>query len=108
MHDVDRGRDVHRLDIDLQQRPFADPGFIFHLDRVIAETDDEIGGTKKLALNLPAGALDATERERMIIVDHPFGHRRGGERQIVALDHSAQDRKSTRLNSSHGSISYAV
>src|SRR5438128_8106168 len=30
------------------------------------------------------------------------------ERLAVARDHGCRDRKSTRLNSSHGSISYAV
>src|SRR5262245_44710559 len=68
MHEIDRGCDVRLLDIDLQQRPIADPRFVLHLDRVVAETDDEIGGTKKGALDLPAGALDATKRKRMMIV----------------------------------------
>jgi len=90
MNQLDRGRDVHGLDIDLQQRPIADPGFVFHLDRVVAETDDEIGGAQELALDLPAGPLDAAERERMILVDHALGHGRGGERQVVAFDDVAQ------------------
>src|SRR5262245_34364668 len=92
MNELDRGRDIHRLDIDLQQRPIADPGFVFYLDRVVAETDDEIGGPQKFALDLPAGPLDAAERERMILVDHALCHGRGGERQIVAFDDVAQKR----------------
>src|SRR5207245_3816629 len=40
----------------------------------------------------PAGAADGNDQQR-------------GQRQ---RDHGHQDRKSTRLNSSHGSISYAV
>src|SRR2546422_7633704 len=35
-------------------------------------------------------------------------HDPGGQRVAVLHDHEAQDRKSTRLNSSHGYISYAV
>ncbi len=89
MCEIDRGRDVHRLDVDLQQRVVADPGFVFHLDGIVAETHDEIGGAQELTLELPAGALDAAERERMVLIDHPFGHGRGGERQIVMLDHPA-------------------
>ncbi len=46
-----------------------------------------------LALHLPAGALDAAERQGMILVDHALGHGRGGERQIVALDDVAQQRR---------------
>src|SRR5262249_59567284 len=45
---------------------------------------------EKLAMDLPAGPLDAAERERMILVDHALGHSRGGERQIVAFDDVAQ------------------
>src|SRR3954464_13337475 len=36
MDELDRGRDVRRLDIDLQQRPVIDPGFVLHLDRIVA------------------------------------------------------------------------
>ncbi len=90
MHEVDRRRDVHRLDIDLQQGTIVDPRFVFHLDRIVAETDDEIGGPQELALDLPAGPFDAAEREWMILVDHPLGHGRGGERQVVAFDDVAQ------------------
>ena len=80
MDQVNRRGDVHRLDIDLQQRPIADPCLVFHLDRVVAEADDEIGRMQESALHLPASALDAAEREWMILVDHPLGHGRGGER----------------------------
>ena len=69
MRELDRRRDVDRLDIDLKQRNAADPGFVLDLDGVVAETDDEIGGAQQAALHLPAGALDAAERERMLLVD---------------------------------------
>ncbi len=90
VNELDRGRDVDRLDVDLQQWPVADPGFVFDLDGVVAQPDDQIGGTQELALDLPARPLDAAERERMILVDHPLGHGRGRERKVVALDHPAQ------------------
>ena len=48
MNELDRRRDIRRFDVDLQEGPVADPGLIFHLDRVVAETDDEIGGTQEL------------------------------------------------------------
>ena len=77
----------------------ADPGFVLHLDRVVAEPDDQIGGAQELALDLPAGAFDAAERERMILVDHALGHGRGGERQAVAFDKLAQQ---LRIGEPHG------
>ena len=40
---VTRRRDVDRLDIDVQQRAVADPRFVFDLDRVVAEPDDQVG-----------------------------------------------------------------
>ena len=92
MDEVHRRRHVHRLDIDLQEGAIADPGLVFHLDRVVAEADDEVGRTQESALHLPASALDAAECEGMIFVDHPLGHGRGGERQIVTFDRSAQPR----------------
>ena len=97
MRELDRRRDVDRLDVDLQQRHIADPGFVFDLDRVVAETDDEIGGTQQPPLHLAAGALDAAERKRMRLVDQAFGHRGGGEGQTELLDHlgvEASDRAS--------------
>ena len=90
MHEVDRRRDVHGIDIDLQQRPVVDPGLVLHLDRVVAETDDEVGRAQELALDLPARSLDASQREAMILVDHALGHGGGGERQVVTLDHPPQ------------------
>ena len=93
MRELDRRRDVDRLDIDLQQRHIADPGFVFDLDGVVAEADDKIGGAQHLALHLPAGALDAAERQGMILVDHALGHGGGGERQVVMLDDVAQQRR---------------
>src|SRR3712207_8466782 len=38
----------------------------------------------------------------------PAGHRAGGGRGASVRDDDAVDRKSTRLNSSHANISYAV
>ena len=86
MDELDARRDIDRIDIDLQQRHVADPGFVFDLDGVVAEPDDQVGGAQQLALHLPAGAFDAAERQRMILVDHALGHRGGGEGQVVALD----------------------
>ena len=54
MQELDRGCYVDRFDIDLQQRAIADPGFVFHLDRVVAHADDEFGGAQELALDLAA------------------------------------------------------
>ena len=48
---------------------------------------------------MPARALDAADRQRMILVDHPFGHGRGRERKVVALDHPAQQ---LRIAHTHG------
>ena len=59
----------------------------------------------KLALHLPAGALDAAERQRMILVDHALGHRGGGERQIEVLDKLPQQRRiaqAHRRRADHG------
>src|SRR6266849_834511 len=43
MDEIDRGRDIDRLDVDLQERNVADPGLEFHLDGVVAEADDQVG-----------------------------------------------------------------
>ena len=96
MRELDRWRDVDRLDIDLQQRHIADPGFVFDLDGVVAEADDEIGRTEQLALHLPAGALNAAERKRVLLVDQAFGHGGGGEGQTEMLDHLPQTRRIAR------------
>ena len=84
-----RGRDVDRLDVDLQQQRIADPGLVLDLDRVIAEPDDEIGRAQEAALDLSTTALDAAERQRMTVVDQALRHGSRGERQIVALDRFA-------------------
>ena len=80
MRELHRGCNVDRLDIDLKQRNIIDPGFILDLDGVVAQPDDEIGRAQEFALHLPAGPLDAAERQRMILVDQSLRHRRGGER----------------------------
>src|SRR2546430_8386195 len=59
-----------------------------------------------LPISLPAGGY----RHRRRLPSEPAGftrHRRAGE-QICGHDASRKDRKSTRLNSSHSQISYAV
>ena len=99
MNELDRRRHIHRLDVDLQQRPVIDPRLVFHLDRVVAEPDDQVGGAQELALNLPARPLDAAERERVILVDHALGHGRGGEWQAVVFHKFAQQQ---RIGESHG------
>ena len=100
MRELDRGRNIDRIDVDLQKRRVADPGFVFDLDGVVAEPDDfEIGGAKQLALRLPARTLDAAERERMVFVDQAFRHRGGGEWQVEMLDQPAKERG---ISQTHG------
>ena len=97
VHELDRRRDVGRLDVDLQQRHVADPGLVLDLDRCRSRARRSgRRERRKLALHLPARALDAAERQRMILVDHALGHRGGGERQVVPLDHRAQQRRDRR------------
>ena len=90
MRELHSRGDIDRVDVDLQQRNVADPGLVFDLDGVVAEPYDQVGGAQEFALDLPAAALDAAERQRMILVDHALRHGGGGERQIVALDDLAQ------------------
>ena len=99
VHELDRRRDIDRLDVDLQQRCVCDPGLVLDLDRVVADADDEIGGAQEGALQLPARALDAADGERMALVDHALGHGRGGKRQIVPLDDAQQQ---LRVVNAHG------
>ena len=61
MGELDRWRDIDGIDIDLQERHIADPGFVFDFDGVVAEPDNEVGGAQNAALHLAAGALDAAE-----------------------------------------------
>src|SRR3712207_7504350 len=54
------------------------------------------------------GRVDVVERRdaaRMLLHKAPDGH---ALRDVGADDHRIRDRKSTRLNSSHANISYAV
>ncbi len=90
MHQLDRGRHIGGLDINLQKRRIADPGFVFDLDRIVAQSHDQIGGTQETPLNLPAAALDAADRKRVILVDHALGHGGRCKRQVVALDEFSQ------------------
>src|SRR5205809_5010200 len=62
-------------------------------DLIRVEAVRVVGGTK-------ASVVDNSLRPRLIVVAHRTRYR------IHSLD--VQDRKSTRLNSSHGYISYAV
>src|SRR3712207_7923461 len=48
------------------------------------------------------------EDKRHIALRESVGHRKGHLAPEGDVDHSAADRKSTRLNSSHANISYAV
>ena len=91
--ELHRRRDVDRLDVDLDERDLADPGLVFDLDGVVADADDQVGRAQETALQLPARPLDAPHRQRMILIDHSLGHRCGRERQVVALDEVAQQRR---------------
>src|SRR5207245_3002003 len=59
-----------------------------------------------------AGAVGAYKAEKNAAVDRQIEARKGRDRPVHAGEsvrlNSRKDRKSTRLNSSHGSISYAV
>jgi hypothetical protein len=90
MYEVDRGRNIDPLNISLQQRNVADPGFVLDLDGVVTQSDDQISGAKQLALYLPARAFDAAERQRVFLADQAFGHGGGGKGQTKMLDRSAQ------------------
>ena len=46
MQQLDAWRDIDWIDIDLEQRHVADPGLVFDLDGVVAEPDDQVGGTQ--------------------------------------------------------------
>ncbi|MCX7314613.1 MAG: hypothetical protein NTV56_23625 [Alphaproteobacteria bacterium] len=85
-----RSGDIGLFNVDLQQWDVADPRLELDLNGVVAEADDQVGGPQELSLNLPARALDDADGQRMILVDHALGHRRGGERQVVPLDHLQQ------------------
>src|ERR1700704_1374585 len=85
--ELDRGRDVDRLDVDLKERHVADPGLVLDLDGIVAQPDNEISRAQEAALVLAAGTLDHTERKRMVLVDQALGHGRGGEGKAMALDH---------------------
>ncbi len=86
-----RPRDVDGLDVYLQQGHVADPCLVFDLDRVVAEPHYQVGIAQECALHLAASALDAADAERMVVVDHPFRHRRRRERHRPAFDEFAQE-----------------
>src|SRR5207249_11785485 len=57
---------------------------------------------------VPDGARVADDRAHLVVGDAELVRRDHGERGAQAADVGRADRKSTRLNSSHVSISYAV
>ena len=99
VHELDRWRHVGALDVDVHERAVVDPGLVFDLDGVVADADDQIGGAQEFALELAAGALDAAERERVLLIDHALGHGGGGEWQMMAFDEALQQR---RIAQPHG------
>src|SRR5687768_17701666 len=69
------------------------------------------GAQGLLEMRQAGGWTMAQDKESSIVYGMPFeAAQRGAARKILALDEMAPalDRKSTRLNSSHGYISYAV
>src|SRR3712207_7395648 len=71
----------------------GEPGREQHLDELLGQ------GLRERAVDRAVEADHAAERR----------HRVARERPLVGLERrAAQDRKSTRLNSSHANISYAV
>jgi hypothetical protein len=90
VNDLDLAVGVDRLDVDLEERRAADPRLVLDLDRVVAHPDNQIGAAQERALHLAAGALDAAERERMVVVDQPLRHGRRQERQPMTLDELAE------------------
>ena len=90
VRDVHAGVDIGALDIDVQHRHLADPGLVFHLDRVVAQPDHQVGALDQRALQLAQGALDAAQRQRVVLVDQALGHHRRREGNAVALDQGAQ------------------
>src|SRR3712207_8102084 len=65
----------------------------------IGEVDDAVAG---------GGVPEARELEGVELVDGRLQLGRVGVADVFDLDELAADRKSTRLNSSHANISYAV
>src|SRR2546422_5666210 len=68
-------------------------------------------GAKKKALALPAALFDGTVNEAALhraVVTYLANQRQGTHQTKTRSFVSGGDRKSTRLNSSHGYISYAV
>src|SRR5690606_40086351 len=67
----------------------------------------------RLRVALPVDLRDLLEVARLAVLGHLVGNRLGGRGRrlglvAVRLHLARQDRKSTRLNSSHVKISYAV
>ena len=82
---------VDRIDVHGQDGNLADPRLVLHLDDVVAQREDEVGAAEELSLHLPARPLDASDGQRMLLVDEPLGHGRGREGQAVALDDLAEE-----------------
>src|SRR5262245_13150925 len=90
MNEFHRRCDVRGLNIDMEEGDAPDPGFVFDLNSVVADADDEIGGAQQAALYLSARAFDAANCERMVFIDHALCHGGGGKWQTVSLDDVAQ------------------
>src|SRR5207245_3308266 len=56
----------------------------------------------------PKGAAPGVDNRKLVVVTSNLVIDREGKIRFFTLLDTTQDRKSTRLNSSHGSISYAV
>src|SRR3712207_8522674 len=65
-------------------------------------------GAAVLADDLGAHLVAHAGADEALDVDHPTAGRLEQHQQRVGLAGEVQDRKSTRLNSSHANISYAV
>src|SRR3712207_8201799 len=68
------------------------------------EPDEEAADVRRRRQQHPLPAREPADHQ---LQDHPRGEQPGGIEQAVQ-SLRAQDRKSTRLNSSHAHISYAV
>jgi hypothetical protein len=96
---VHRGGGIDRLDVDLQERHVTNPRLVFDFDRVVAQTDDQIGRAQEAPLDLPATPFDAAKRERVVLVDHALGHRGRCKWQVMSLDDLAEQ---IRIGKPHG------
>src|SRR5207245_7821998 len=102
---LDRG-DEHEAEVFLQRTLEADPTQILALKllgEIAYRRDDLHGARARFEAALRLDPSDATVRERLGLI-----LAEAGAQKEVRRNQTQTDRKSTRLNSSHGSISYAV